>query len=72
MELRHKLRARRQALRMTQRALAVKVALTNATICSFEAGQRNLSTDALERICAALGLRLTVEVIQEEVMRESA
>lgn len=72
MELRQKIRARRAALRITQKALALASGVHHNTIYKFEAGSGTLPHDVLERVCAALGLRLTVEVIQEEVMRESA
>lgn len=71
MELRQEIRARRAALRLTQKALAKRCGLANGTICAFEAGRGKLSPDALERICAALGLRLTVEVVQEGAIREA-
>lgn len=67
MELREEIRKRRKELGLTQKQLAAQVALNNATLCAFEAGDRNLGPDALERVCAALGLRLTVEVVEDGV-----
>lgn len=72
MELRQKIRERRTKLRITQKALAMQLGVHYNTINRFEAGTGSVSHDVLLRVCAALGLRLTVEVVQEEVMRESA
>lgn len=72
MELQQLIRARRAGLRITQTALAQQVGVCGNTIYKFESGKYKMSQDLLERVCAALGLRLTVEVVQEEVMRESA
>lgn len=71
MELRQEIRARRAALRITQKALALAAGVHHNTIYKFEAGTGALPHDVLLRVCAALGLRLIVEVIQEEVMREA-
>jgi transcriptional regulator with XRE-family HTH domain len=71
MDLRQKIRAKRASLRITQRALAVKTGLSNSTLCAFESKRAQLSLDALERVCAALGLRLTVEDVQEEAARDA-
>ena len=72
MELSQMIRARRAGLRITQTALAREVGVCGNTIYRFEAGKYKMSQDLLEKVCAALGLRLTVEVVQEEVTRESA
>lgn len=71
MELRQEIRARRAALRITQKALALAAGVHHNTIYKFEAGAGALSHDVLERVCVALGLRLIVEVVQEEVMRDA-
>lgn len=64
MELRQKIRARRAVLRVTQKALALAVGVHHNTIYKFEAGSGTLPHDVLERVCAALGLRVTLEVVE--------
>ncbi len=72
MDLRNQIRARRAAEHITQKALGEKVGVNQSLIYRFEAGKGGLSLSVLEKVCAALGLRLTVEVVNEEVARESA
>lgn len=63
MELRQIIRERRRQLRITQKALATQLGVHHNTISRFESGTSGLSHDVLLRICAALGLRLTAEVV---------
>lgn len=63
MNLRQRIRARRAALRMTQKALAEVVGINSSLIYRFEADKSGVSLEILDKICVALGLRLTVEVV---------
>lgn len=63
MEIRREVRARRAALRMTQKTLAERVGVQGNTICKFEANRCGISVGVLEKICEVLGLRLKVEVM---------
>lgn len=49
------MRARRQRLRLSQRALGALVGLRGQTITAIENKRRNLTLDNLDRIAAALG-----------------
>lgn len=71
MDLRRLIRARRALLGMTQKALAEQVGVHYNLICRFERGKGNLSFSVLSQLCAVLGLRLTVEVVREEAVRDA-
>lgn len=50
------LRARRQELGVTQKALAAETGLAQQTISALLLGQRTIDVDQLQLLCDALGL----------------
>ena len=56
------LRARRDWLGLTQRALGKRVGCSGATILRLEMGTAGTSPELLSKICSALGMKWDVEV----------
>jgi HTH-type transcriptional regulator/antitoxin HipB len=57
------LRARRQALGLSQAALAVKASVSRVFVEKIEAGARTPSWGTLERLARALGCRVQLTLI---------
>ena len=62
LSVRLQLRWARQALGLTQAALAKRVGVTRQQIALLEAPDSNVTLRTLERVAAAMGLRLEVEL----------
>jgi transcriptional regulator with XRE-family HTH domain len=61
-ELAEAVRARREELGWTQRQLAERAGMTQPGVARFEAGGTTPALPMLERLAAALGLRLRLSV----------
>ena len=70
----HQVILRRAQLGLTQKELAERVGTSHSAISRLESGQHRASIDTLERIGAALGLRLRVgfEDAEESVSSRAA
>jgi HTH-type transcriptional regulator / antitoxin HipB len=69
-ELAEAVRSRREELGLSQRQLAERAGMTQPGIARFEAGGTTPTIPVLERLAAALGLRLTIALDPDE--RQSA
>ena len=63
--VRLQLRWARQSLGLTQAALAERVGVTRQQIALLEAPDANVTLRTLERVAAAMNLRLEVELVRE-------
>jgi transcriptional regulator with XRE-family HTH domain len=63
--VRLQLRWARQSLGLTQAALAERVGVTRQQIALLEAPDANVTLRTLERVAAAMNLRLQVELVRE-------
>lgn len=64
------LRRARQDAGMTLRALAAAAATSHSTLAAYEQGRKVPRTDTLERICAAAGFALDVELVARPGRRD--
>lgn len=69
MTLGEKLKARRKALGMSQQELAESIGVTRASVCNWEADQREPSFFAATCLADALGLTLNYLAGKEECIR---
>ncbi len=63
MWLANELRRARKAAGITQGELAMTIGVTQTTVTRWETGERSMSTDKLEAVCRALGVR--VQLLRE-------
>ena len=66
-EIRDMITTLRHENNLTQKELAAKCGLTQANISNLEKGTSKPSIDSLKRIADALGMRLVVEFVGQEV-----
>lgn len=71
------LRARRTALRLSQESLAASIGVSGSFVCRVERGEKQLSTEALEKLARVLGvdpppLRLRAGDLPAELMARIA
>jgi len=67
--IRRRLRNRREALGMTQRALAAELGTVQSHISELENSDRPVTTAVLQRWTEALGFRLTIEERHQVVIK---
>jgi HTH-type transcriptional regulator / antitoxin HipB len=65
-ELGEAVRSRREELGLSQRQLAERAGMTQPGVARFEAGGTTPTIPVLERLAAALGLRLTIALDPDE------
>ncbi len=58
----------RKMLNMSQEELSVKAGLHRATIAKFETGDLDIRYDTIARICAVLGLSISITIDMENLV----